>query len=389
MKRKTTRFALKLGIYVLPFAIAFAALTGAMIYVGESMPLGWVIAHQQADDSVLYRPRYGNRDVQFKIAAVNANQPDIMALGSSRILQWRRGFFTQKPDAFYNAAIPAAKLPQVQQILTGINPAALPDVIILAIDPPWFHPDYEGTTFPAPTSDFETVFMVNRSVVQDVLAGEPFTREGFDRRAYVQRFEPSEGGLALGMRAIRDGQGFRSDGSEQFGDFTVAQWLWQPFMRDNHLEDMRTGDDLYRYGDTIDEAKYATLIEILDYAAAHDITVIGYLAAYMPSLWQEMVERGNHDYMLQLAERLPQTFAQYGYAFHDFSSGAWFNSPDDEFFDGWHTSERGDLRIFLRLLQRHPDILGDYADAHTIQHIIQTAPDHWDIFGMDGVWPNP
>lgn len=375
-------FWFRLVLYTLPFAIGFLIVTGLMIYLGESMPLGWVVAHQQQDD-VLYRYRYGNRDPQFKQLAVNMRQPDVLALGSSRILQFRAGFINNNPDAFYNAAGPAWRLPEVVDLMEGLDEEALPEVLILAIDLPWFHEGYgTGASFDD-VSDFHNLFLVNRSFIQDLLVGERFDREGFDNDQYLAREEPGGSGtLALGMRAIRDGHGFRSDGSEQYGDFLIAEFLWQPQQRENHLEAMRNGEDMYVYGDTYSEERVAMLDDLLAYAAENDVFVVGYLPAYMPGLWVEMQERGNHTYKNALRERLPDVFAQYGYPLFDYSDGASIGLTDEDFFDGWHISELGNLRMYAHMLQYVPE-LQHYSDREALLNIINSATSTWDVFGMN------
>lgn len=387
MNPSPARFWLKIAVFLLPFAAAFALLTGTMIYLGEAMPLAWVVGLQQQGD-VLYRPQYGNRDQQFKPLAVAARKPDVLALGSSRILQFRAAFFNRQPDAFYNAAAPAWRLPQVDALVRGIAPADLPDVLILALDPPWFNDAYVGDDLPSPVGDLEHALLVDRRVLQDFFGGVAFDRPGFDNATYFQRSEPGgSGALALGLRAIRDGHGFRSDGSEQYGDFLIARWLWQPQQRENHLDMMRRGDEMYVYGDTVSEPALADLDALLAYAAANDVFVIGYLPSYAPSLWREMIERGNHTYMTALAPRLDQIFERYGFGFFDFSDGASTGTIDDEFFDGWHASELSNLRLYLHMLAALPDILGPYSDIDVLRQIADSADDTWDVFGMDGTAP--
>ena len=376
------RFWTKLLAFLLPFALAFCALTGLMLYLGESMPLSWVVAQQQAGD-VLYRPKYGNRDQQFKALSVNMRRPEILALGSSRVLQFRAGFFNRKTDAFYNAAAPAWTLPQVSSLLYSLDPQALPRVLILAIDPPWFNDAYEADDFPAPMSDLEHLLLVDRSVLQDAIGGESFDRTDFKNEAYLRREEPGgSGALALGMRAIRDGHGFRSDGSEQYGDFLIADWLWQPQQRENHLEMMRRGEQMYVYGDSVSETSLAVLSDLLDFAAQRDIMVIGFLPSYAPELWERMMARGNHSYMEALTPRLRELFATYEFPFFDFSDGASTGTTDEEFFDGWHASELSNLRLYLAMLGTLPDVLGDYSDYETLSRIAAASTNTWNVFGM-------
>jgi hypothetical protein len=389
MPKTALRFWAKLIAFLLPFALAFCALTGLMLYLGESMPLSWIVAQQRTAD-VLYRPKYGNRDQQFKALSVNTRRPEVLALGSSRILQFRAGFFNLNPDAFYNAAAPAWTLSQVSNLLYSLDTQALPRVMILAIDPPWFNDAYEADEFPAPVSDFEHLLLVDRSVVQDIIAGESFDRPGFENAAYLRREEPGgSGALALGLRAIRDGHGFRSDGSEQYGDFLIAGWLWQPQQRENHLEMMRRGEQMYVYGDTVSETSLSALSRLLDFAAQHDITVIGFLPSYAPELWERMMARGNHSYIAALTPRLQELFAAHGFPFFDFSDGASTGTTDEEFFDGWHASELSNLRLYLAMLEALPDVLSEYSDYETLLTIAASAPNTWDVFGMNNMPPTP
>jgi hypothetical protein len=389
MLRKTGMdFRLKLVIYLTPFALGFFLLTGVLVYVGESMPLGTVVAMQQADEKVLFRYQYGNRDQAFKLLSANTRRADVLAVGSSRILQFRAGFFNRNPDAFYNAAAPAWRLEQVEQLVYGLEPDALPKVLILAIDPPWFNDDYEGDEFPKPLSDYENLFLVNRSFLQDFLGGVDFSRPGFNTRSYLQRREPGgSGGTALGLRAIRDGHGFRSDGSEQYGDFLVAGWLTQTGQRDVHIRWMQRGRDMYVYGETVSETALTRLSALLDYAAKHDITVIGFLPSYAPNLWERMMRRGRHTYITALTPRLQALFDARGFVFFDFSDGASVDTRTWEFFDGWHASELSNLRLYLKMLEALPDVLGEYSDLTELRQISLQATNTWNVFGMDSTFP--
>mgnify|MGYP000149104530 CR=1 FL=1 len=129
-----SKFLLRLTLYTLPFAVPFLLLTGFMVYTGESMPLRLVAEMQMGDAPVLFRPRYGNRDLDFKTLSANLRQPDILAAGSSRVLQFRALFFNQQPRQFYNTGAPAWTLDQVQQLLNNLT--YTPRILILGIDQP-------------------------------------------------------------------------------------------------------------------------------------------------------------------------------------------------------------------------------------------------------------
>ena len=166
-------------------------------------------------------------------------------------------------------------------------------------------------------TDFAHLFGVNRSFMQDVLSGEQF-----DLSRYLARVEPGFGGTALGLRAIRDGHGFRNDGSEQYGDFLIAHWLDPQTERQRHLAWLRDGQEMYVSGSTISASRLAQLEATLQWAQARGITVIGFLPSYMPSLYQQMIADGNHTYITNLDAALQPLFARYNFPYFNFTDGA-------------------------------------------------------------------
>lgn len=377
-KTSLARFWIKILLYALIASSLPVILTSAWMYVGESMPLQLVAWMQASDSPVLYRPGWGNRDPQFKVTSINTQRPEVMALGSSRILQFRGHFLDQNPDAFYNAAAPAWQIPQIQWVLN--NSTHKPNIIILSIDPPWFNEAYAGDPiFEAPVSDLARLGEVNQTYVRELISEEDDRLE-FDYGQLLGRTEPGgSGGIALGMRAINDGHGFRNDGSEQYGDFLVAQYLWQPNMRGHHIGLFERGEEMYVAGDTISEERMQEFTQLLDTAQQHDILVIGFLPPYMPSLFEMLAESERHTYMHGLAPRLEELFAEYDYPFFDYSNGAWVGATDEDFFDGWHHSERIALQMYIEMARQVPE-LQPYSNLEALQEIVYSAPDTFRVF---------
>ncbi len=371
-----TLFWLKLFLFSLPFAIAFLVFTGILIYSGESMPLSMVVAIQQGDVPVLYRPRYGNRDFTYKLLSTEARQPEVLAIGSSRVLQFRSVFFNRDSSVFYNAAAPAWSLQRVDEFMRALSPDALPEVLLLSIDQVWFNPNFVPETWEPEVSDFEQIFLVNRSVIQDTLAGI----RPLDYGQLLRRTEPGFGGMALGIRAITDGHGFRNDGSEQYGDFLIAHWLTPETERNRHLEWMRNGENMYVYGDSVSEEAITLLNSLLQYCQERGILVVGFFPPFAPTLYDEMLANGQHTYMPQASARVSALMAQYSYPFFDFSDGGQFGG-DGDFFDGWHGSERINLQMYITMAQALPNVFGQYSDLAPLQRAVSEAQDTFNLFG--------
>lgn len=371
-----TAFLRKLMLFLTPFALVFVIVTGALVYIGESMPLALVVAHQQAGE-VLYRPTFGSRDPQYKLLAANTRRAPVLAVGSSRVLQMRDDLLTHQPQAFYNAGAPAWQLEQVDALVRGLNADALPEILIIGVDPVWFNADYVPQALPAAASDFDTLFSVNRSVLQDIIAG----RWTYDWGRLFDRRELDSGTAALGSRAIINGHGFRSDGSEQYGDFLVGKFLYPPTERQRHLDWLDEGAEMYVHGNTPDADALARFESLLDYAQARDVRVIAFAPPYTPTLYARMTELGNHAYMAALHEALRPMLESRGFAYFDFSDGGALDGvTDEDFFDGWHGSERVYLRLFIRMIEALPDVFAPYVDVEALRARDAAAPDTFRVF---------
>ncbi|MEL6407032.1 MAG: hypothetical protein AAFR81_21855 [Chloroflexota bacterium] len=369
------RFWLRLVFFVLPVAIPFLIVTGSLAYIGESMPLAEVVRLQDGTMPVLFRPAYGNRDQDFKLMATNTYQPEILVIGSSRVLQFRGAFANLDPDALYNAAAPAWELEEVSRLL--FNMTHTPEVIIIGIDYPWFNADYPGDPIvEPPTNWWSRFFVVNRTHLQEVIEGET----DFDYRTLLARVEPGgSGGIALGMRAINDGHGFRNDGSEQYGDFLVAGHLWQPNLRGHHQGLFGRGEEMYTEGAQVDMEAVAQLEAILEFARDNDITLVGMLPPFMPSLWDDLYTSERHTYIPEAEIAINDLFAEYEMPLFNFSDVSALGFTDEDFFDGWHHSERVSLQMYINMASEVP-ALGQYSDLAPLQTIVDTAPDTFRVF---------
>lgn len=78
----------------------------------------------------------------LKTRIYNTIKPSVVAMGSSRVLQFREQFF-KKP--FYNLGYTIGSIPDIKNVLTLINRDYVPDVLIFGIDFWWFSKEYTPT----------------------------------------------------------------------------------------------------------------------------------------------------------------------------------------------------------------------------------------------------
>jgi hypothetical protein len=188
---------------------------------------------------VLYRPLYGSRDFAISRWRPDA-QAGVLAVCSSRVMHRRCAVH----ESYSSTTRDLWTLEDVDAFLAALNHR--PRILILGLDPPWFNDAFQAEALPVQPSDLDQIFWTTLTVLLDTLSGERL-----DINLLLQRREPRYGGLALGIKAIRDGHGFRNDGSEQYGDFLVAKYLAPNIERDRHLVFMRSGEKMYVRGDHV------------------------------------------------------------------------------------------------------------------------------------------
>lgn len=371
-----TRFLAKLALFALPVLSTAGVLFGFAVYVGNATPLPIIIALQQRD-SVLYYAPY-NRIYNYKIHSAIARQPYILAIGSSRMLTFREHFFHKNPDAFYNGSLMGAMPDMAVSYLTEIEDAVHPQIVIWGLDQNWFNVNHSGWLGPfyRPTALLDVSFMLEatRDTTIALLNGD------YRMAEVLARTDPIYGVLALNVRASQRGEGFRNDGSYQFGCLLIrAETSASRYARDR--DDFDNRRRIYLPGADIIPERVAFVGDKLSQLKADGVYVIGLLPPFDPLIYEDMMASGDYEYLPKAQAALRDLFAQHGYPLFDFTDGKGVGADETTMIDTWHPSERIALAIYLQMLSAYPDILGPYSDAAYLRAAAQASDHPMEIFG--------
>lgn len=366
----------KLSVYLFPVGVYVITTTCVAIIGGEFAPLRQVALRQTGTTPLLYGRAYRDNYFAFKLISTQVKRPAVLILGSSRVMQFRSMFFNKKPSAFYNAGGAVQSVYEIQQFLSHLGEAETPDVVILGLDQPWFNAKSASRFSTRRIADqvdeekivpFARALNVSRFVFQDLVKG----KIGVD--ALLVHKDPVYGVQALGIAAIVKGRGFRNDGSYQYGDQVL-----QPISSHERLAEgiQRLQEDIGHFagGDQVAESSMAELEDVLKECRKRSIFVIGFSPPYAPSIYAGMMEKGTHAYLLDMSSRLSTLFEEYGFSYLDFSDGTLANAVDADMLDSFHSSELISLQIYMRMLQKRPDILDQYSDPEFLEGRIIEAP---------------
>ena len=100
------------------------------------------------------------------------------------------------------------------------------------------------------------------------------------------------------------------------------------------------------------------------------IEVTAFLPPYAPSVWQYMMDYGEHPYMTMILGEIEPVFDEYGFEVFDYSYLP--ETTDDMYVDGFHGSDRVYAAVCARLA-RDSQTLADVLDEQRLTALFEQA----------------
>lgn len=379
------RFLLKLFLFLLPFIPLFGLPAYVLWRSGEMEEIGRIIDLQSRPrPSVLFGLAYSNPVKLYKLETVLERRPRMLALGSSRVMQFRSAFF-RDGASFYNAGGGVSEVGHFRRFLERLPRGHEPALILAGLDhyffnPSWFN-DVEGDIGrpEARHTRLSGIYVgAWKKVWGDYFAG----KLELDRL----RETPAETTL-IGAMARMNRSGFRNDGSYYYGSYIKAMLAGDCESQEdcgfrNTLDRIEKGYGRFEYGDRVSDSSLALLEDFLSACASRHIKVIGFLPPYAHQVYAAMLSSGNHGYITELPHRLRPLFARFGFPFFDYSDLSVLGAGDEETKDGFHGSEKAYLRLFLDMAAKD-SALAAYADLPRLRSRLALAPNPYEVVSHD------
>lgn len=338
--RTLRTLVLKLGCFtpvMLPVILALLALYGS----GELDSVTSVVSRQHAANlNYLYGTVYSSQTVYFKKCLAIANTPQVMALGTSRVMQIRSCMF-QGNAPFFNAGGAVSITQQIIPFLESLPPGGQPKVILLGLDQNFFNDTWRnrtpynrneyGRSLEFPDDREKIINSSYQTVIRDFLKGKVLPRRLLSKQWRQQK---------IGMRAMMKDDGFRNDGSYQFGSLALPKKEQADYQFSYTFSIMRRGSDRFEHGSTVSLAGLQDVADVLDYCCRKGLHVVGFLPPYAPGVVMKMNEMGSrYQYVWLINSQVAPLFRHYGHSFFDFTSMPGIPCTDNEFIDGYHGSD--------------------------------------------------
>lgn len=366
------RLLFKVAIFLLPVGLLFAFPAAVFLLAREGYLIQTAVRLQIEQPLILVGRAYTDADNTakfYKTLLVQAKKPEVIALGSSRTMEFREEFFAN-PDSFVNASFSAANIGQIEEFVGALSVQNGVKVLLLGLDHRIFRPDYvpPGAVQDPPTiqkflSDFFAYDW--RWIYYDYARG---------RFSFIDLLTRNRNSGNIGLTALIQGDGYRGDGS-----YSYRSKLSDPDrsgLLENSINDtiaaLKSDRNSFEYGPDISRPALESLDRTLTLAKDRDITVIGFLPPYAPALYQEMlsVDDEYRETLFELPEVLRTIFGKYGFRVYEFSDARVLGDTGEEYLDVDHPTDKLDLRMLTYMAKGTP-ALRAYVDINSAESLLE------------------
>jgi hypothetical protein len=282
---------------------------------------------------------------------INNPRYTVMALGSSRVLQFRAAMF-EVP--FYNAGYTIKTIGEFEQFLRLIPDEKMPEYLLIGLDQWMFNENFaskfknsEATKWTDNNSVSYTNTLNNiRPIIKDIQDG----------RIQYPPNSKNEKTHKIGLNAVINNKGFRNDGSILYGKHIEMLNKKDTTARDygfkNTFHQIKQGEGRWKYGDEVSNDAINKLNHLADYCKTKGIKLVAFLPPYANKVYRKMQQSDNYEYITRIAENIKNE----NFEFYQFNSSISCDSNDNEMIDGLHGGEKTYLRILLSILDKNTNL---------------------------------
>lgn len=345
--------------------VVLASLHTLLWMAGEHMDPLDILRRQQRDGGY-YRSALRD-DIMapdFRLARYHALKPEIVTLGSSRVLQFRQSHFI-RPFANMGMNYQLDQLPGIARRLVA-SPHDL-KLVILSIDH-WKFDPLQVLKKNLPTrlhnwaADINNMYYISaplRLVVKKQLGADEIL-------TIICRCDDYGPIKNFGLAALIDGSGIDVEGSYHY------EWVYTTPARPDgfapHLKRIQSRENGFEILDEIPPTSLGYLKEAVQILQTADVQVVLMVPPMPEAIVDAMNRAGGYGVISRMDIALRSLGATF-YNFHD--ANRTLESPDCEFVDGIHGGEVTYLRILRAMQMDRPDLWSSFLDSQRIDDMIR------------------
>lgn len=256
-------------------------------------------------------------------------QPEIIALGSSRIMQVKSDFISNDYH-FYNAGGAVNNIYQYQLFLKELSYTQ--KLLIISIDQFLFNPNYQNqiASFNPKCYEFPKHNLPNilNTFIHDLFIGKIVFNKIFHNK-----------NRNIGLNAIINENGYKYDGTHQEKNLINNQ-LAEDYNFKDTFQRIAQGNRRFEYREHADTTLVGIINLFLNECEKKGIAVVAIIPPFAPAVLRKMNDTGKYAYLHEIYDILIPCFKNHKHCYlHDYTDITAMNVYNYDFIDGFHGSE--------------------------------------------------
>ncbi len=379
-------------VFFLVIPVCFFTPTVILFLIsGEMYSLPAVERLSRGDRTILFSTAYSNFHPRLQKDEVIARKPVILALGSSRVGEFRGAFF-KDPRVFYNATGVVMTMSDFGTFFKTVTPYT-PQILIVGMDHYFFNPEYTVKDLAHREDPFRSDPVMNHEIFLDA-----FFRNGGWWKVYrdyakgkftlASVFNSPENATVIGLRARAVGSGSINDGSDYYGEVIHSRAMQQTVLTNiSNLAGEISPTNGGEYGSSISVDALNELRDFLAFCETNGIFVVGFLPPISHAVYEQLGNYPDASYessFRRLAPILASLYEEHSFDFYDFSDITSFGSSDSEMVEAKHGSEKMYARLFIHMAE-HSKHISPFVDLVSLRTNLEAASSTYVVFPPHGL----
>jgi hypothetical protein len=341
------KFCLKIAVFILPLFLFLAPPIYILNHSGENF--NDLDATLKSNRKAIIGYSYNEKNYRYlKWKKLMTNKSfEVIALGSSRVLQFRENMFE---TSFYNAGYTISGVADFVPFLKTIPKEKHPKYLIIGLDQWMFNKNWDEIKTIKNASFWTEAFHKNPDIKtifktwQDLLASK-YSVNMSNHKNEIQ---------LIGLNACVNNLGFRNDGSMEYGKDIEKKIVNDTTANDYNFNDTfsRIEEERiqFKYANSINPKAISELEKLLIYCKNNQIHVVAFFPPFADAVNKKMNDTKKFGYRDRLHQRCNPLFKKYSFELYDYSSLKTIKSNDSEVIDGFHGSEMTYAKMLLDIL---------------------------------------
>ncbi len=336
------------------FPLAILLVVGPIpIYIGfvsgEIYAIDKIVERHILDKDIIVGTVLQNTDKYLKFYTAQSIKPEVLVLGTSRVMQFTRNNFKNR-YTFYNAGGAVHSSHGYKDFINKLN--YNPKIIIVGFDQYFFNNKWNEKSNSLHNYEYNyKPILILEEGLRLFIKGD------------VNIFKLKNKNKSIGLNAVIHGDGFKSDGSYYYNriincpDTEYSKKFLYPF--EDTMARIISGERRFEYGDVVDDKAISEIEEFLSICKKRNIEVVAIIPPFAPLISDKLQSTGKYNYIKCIYPKLVDIFKRLNYELYDFSYSK--SIGDNSYYiDGFHGNSQVYSNIVSEILANGSK-LKDYA----------------------------